>query len=39
MTALVFIYGALAGSAALLAQVFFLLIFGENVSLTYFTLA
>lgn len=39
MTALAFIYGALAGSAALLAQVFFLLIFGESVSLTYFTLA
>ncbi len=38
MTALAFIYGALAGSAALLAQVFFLLIFGENVSLTHFTL-
>jgi RsiW-degrading membrane proteinase PrsW (M82 family) len=38
MTALAFIYGALAGSAALLAQVFFLLIFGESVSLTHFTL-
>lgn len=38
MTALAFIYGLLAGAAALLAQVFFLLIFGESISLANFTI-